>query len=259
MPARPGSPLKLREIVLGVGAGAVAAGLAALILSESGDSPRQISHGDDRQTYAVAPFEEISTFGPQDIEITYGETQSIRAEGPAETLGKLEVVVVDGALTIRPKDLAGMQNWPGFSETTFHITVPRLARVTLAGPGDVTVDRVEGERFEGSVAGSGELSIASLKVAKAELSINGGGTLAATGIADQTRVSIGGSGEVEANGLKSKTASISIGGSGDVELTVDDEALISIGGSGNVEINGSATCSVSRMGSGEVVCNGQEQ
>jgi hypothetical protein len=259
MPARPGSQLRLREIVLGVGAGAAAAGIAALILSESGDPPQYMSQNDDRQTYAVAPFEEISTFGPQDIEVTYGETQSIRAEGPADTLGKLEVVVVDGALTIRPKDLAGMQAWPGFSETTFYITVPKLARVTLAGPGEVSVDRVEGERFEASVAGAGEMAIDSLRVEKAELTINGGGTLVAGGTAGQTRVSIGGSGEVEASDLRSKTASISIGGSGEVELAVDDEALISIAGTGNVDITGSATCSVSRMGGGAVSCNGEEQ
>lgn len=251
--------LGIGEIVLGVGAGVVAAGIAALILVESSDQPELISHMDDRQTYAVAPFTEISTIGPQDIEITYGDAQEIRAEGPAETLDKLEVVVVGGALTVRPKDMAGMQNWPGFGETTFYITVPRLERVTLAGPGEVAIDRIEGERFEASVAGAGEMAIDSLRVDRATFSINGGGTLVAGGVAGQTRVSIGGAGDVDAHDLRSKTASISIGGSGDVELTVDDEAVISIGGSGNVEISGSATCSVSRMGSGAVSCDGEER
>lgn len=261
MPTRP--TLTVREIVLGLAAGAVAAGGAAAMLSafddDDGYERRPAIAQAAERDYTVAPFSEISTIGPQDLVITYGETQSITADGPAQSLDRLEVVVVDGELTIRPKDMPGFDDWGRFGSTTFRITIPRLERVSLAGSGDITVDRVEGERFEGAVAGPGDLSIATLDVDRADLSVNGAGTLDVAGSARQTRASIGGSGEVDGEHLTSATASVSIGGSGDVALRVDDRALISIAGSGNVDITGPATCSVSRMGSGAVSCNGEEQ
>jgi hypothetical protein len=251
--------LTFREIFLGVAAGAVAAGGAALILNDSDDTHQQIVVAAAPQNYEVAPFTEISTSGPQDLVITYGETQAIRAEGSPQALAGLEAVVIDGELTIRPKGFPAVANWGRFRSATFHITLPRLERLALAGSGDVTVDRIEGDAFEGTVAGSGKLSIASLRVDEADFSIGGSGEIDAAGTAREADVSIGGSGTIEADGLRIQNASVSIAGAGDVELTVEEEARISILGSGNVEINGSATCSVSRMGSGSVSCNGEEQ
>jgi hypothetical protein len=271
MPTHP--TLTVREIVLGLAAGAVAAGGAAAMLSAFDDDEYQqrrvVVVEAAPQNYDVAPFTEVSTMGPHDVVITYGETQSIRAEGAPEVLARLEAVVVDGELRIRPKrpsfnpgdgafDFSGF-DWESVAGATFYITVPRLERVSLAGSGDVSIDRIEGERFEGRVAGPGELSIGTLQADKVDFSIGGSGTLTAAGVADETRVSIGGSGEIDADNLRTETASISIGGSGDVALTVDSRALISIAGSGNVDITGPATCSVSRMGSGAVSCNGVPQ
>jgi hypothetical protein len=252
--------LTFLEIVLGVAAGAVAAGGAALILSESSESSPQLAAAADSQTYAVVPFEEVSTVGPQDVVIEIGDTQSVRAEGSRDALSQLEAVVENGRLTIRPKNefRAGF-NWGRLQSATFFVTVPKLTSVALAGSGDVRVGHIEGDRFEGSVAGPGELSIGLLQVDDADLSIAGPGSLVVAGASDQARVSIGGSGEVDAAALKSETATISIGGSGDVALTVESRARISVMGSGDVQIIGPASCSVSRMGSGEVVCNGQEQ
>lgn len=269
MPARP--QLTLREIVLGLLAGAAAAGGAAAVLSaiQDDDAPRVVAAEQPRRFDNLAPFDEISTMGPQDVVVTHGDVQSVRAEGPAEALAQLEAVVVDGELRIRPKGPSFDRNqnrapmtpfdWEQAAAVTFYVTAPRLERVSLAGSGEVTVDRVEGERFEGRVAGPGEMAIATLEVGKADLSIGGTGSLTAAGVADETRVSIGGTGEVEADRLTSETASISIGGSGDVGLTVTRRALISIAGSGNVEISGPASCSVSRMGSGAVSCGGDPQ
>ena len=236
--------------------GALAAGGAALLLAEDdgvGAAPMVATA--DRLTYDVAPFEEISTVGPQDVRVTRGETQSVHSEGPPEILGQLEVVVENGMLTIQPKEaFRGGFDWGRFRSAAFYVTVPRLESVSLAGSGDVRVDRIDGERFSGSVAGPGELSIAALQVDEADFSIAGSGNLVAAGTARETRISIAGSGEVRAGALTSKTASVTIGGSGDAALTVDDDARVRIMGSGDVDIAGTARCSVSRMGSGNVHC-----
>lgn len=240
-------------------AGAVAATGAAIVLSDAGEGRPPIVATADRQAYEVASFEEISTLGPQDLVITLGEAHSVRGEGSPEALARFEVVVEDGTLAIRPKSGFGAGiNRGRLASATFYVTTPRLEQVALAGSGDVRVDRIEGERFSGTIAGPGELGIGSLQVGEADFSIAGSGNVVAAGSARETRVSIVGSGDVRASGLRSETASISIGGSGDADLTVDRQTRVSIIGSGDVDITGDAQCSVSRMGSGTVTCGGGE-
>jgi hypothetical protein len=93
----------VREAAFAVAMGALAAGGAALILSDGGeDAPA--ATGASERTYAVAPFEEIATVGPQDVVVTLGDGYAVRSEGAPEALSRLEAVVEDGKLAIRPKD-----------------------------------------------------------------------------------------------------------------------------------------------------------
>lgn len=251
--------LRKREIVFAVAAGAVAAGGAALLLSDDiGPGPGTAPGfaGPREMTYQVAGFDEISTSGPQDIVITLGDTPSVRAEGSPEALAQLEAVVEGDTLTIRPKRGFNWSNWRRLSSATFHVTLPQLRSIAQAGSGNVRIDRIEGDSFESSIAGSGELTIGQLQVDEADFNIGGGGNITASGTARETRVAIGGSGDVGAAALRAETASVSIAGSGDVELTVTDEANVSILGSGNVDIDGPGRCSVTRFGSGDVSCEG---
>jgi len=255
MPMRQQRKLRKREILFAVTLGAVAAGGAGIVLSESGSEPMPFVVAAAPQTYELAPFEQISTVGPQDVVVTFGDTQSVRSEGSPEALGQLEVVVEDGELTIRPRNEFGV-NWASLSSATYFVTLPRLERVSLAGSGNIRIDKIEGDSFSGAIAGSGELAIADMRVDEADFRIGGSGNVRAAGTAREARVSIGGSGQIQAAGLRSQTATISIGGSGDAALTVEDEAQVSIAGSGNVAITGPARCSISQMGSGNVTCDG---
>jgi hypothetical protein len=252
--------LRKREIVLAVGAGVLAAGGGAAMLDAMHDDNRSSAPAlvtGNALTYTVGPFTEVSTVGPQDVIITQGDKQEVRAEGSPAALSVLEAVVENGKLMIRPREGFG-GHWRGLSGTTFHVTVPRLEAISLAGPGDVRIDKVAGKEFEGTIAGSGELTIGDLRVDDASLSIGGSGSVVASGKTGRTRVAIGGSGQVHGEGLQSETASVSIGGSGDAALAVRREARVSIMGSGNVEISGPARCSVSKVGSGNVSCANTE-
>lgn len=253
------SGLRIREIVFAVALGGLAAGGAALTLSALDDDPMAYvaaapAAGSGEVSYQVAPFDQITTSGPQDVEIAIGEEFSVRSEGPPQALALLEAVVENGRLTIRPREDFNWGNWRRLEPAKFFVTMPVLKGVTTAGSGDVRVDRIEGESFEGKVGGPGEIAIAELKVDEADFTVAGAGNLVAAGTARETRVTIAGAGEVKAGGLRSDTASITIGGSGDVALTVEEEAKVSITGSGDVDISGPARCSVTRMGSGDVRC-----
>ena len=257
-PPHPDRPrLRKREIVFAVAAGVVAAGGAALLLSDDiGPGPGSIpdSEGPGERTYQVAEFERVSSTGPQDLEIRFGEVSAVRAEG---AVGRLEVLVEDGELIVRPREGAGW-DWPGFNATTVYVTVPRLTRVSLNGSGDISIDQVQGDRFAGVIEGwGGNIDIDGLEVEEAEFTINGPGDIAAAGTARATRVTVNGPGEVQAGELRSQTAVIAVSGPGDVELAVEQEADVRVDGPGEVDIDGPARCSISTSGPGTVNCGDQ--
>ena len=251
-----GRKLRKREIVLAVGMGGLAAAGAAALLSaddHGGPSAGQTA-ADEEKTYQVGEFERVSTSGPLDVEIAYGETHSVRAEG---AVGRLEVVVENGELIIRPRN----NGWDGsdFDSTTLYVTLPRLTQVSLNGPGEISIDKVVSDRFAAVINGfGGELEINGLEVDEAEFTLNGPADVTAAGTARATKVTINGPGELQAGELRSQTASVTVRGPGDVELAVEQQADVSVEGPGEVDIDGPARCTVTTSGAGSVSCSGAD-
>jgi hypothetical protein len=207
------------------------------------------------RNYRVGSFDKVAAAGPNYVVVHVGGSFSVSAQGPTETLDKMEVVVERDGLQIRPRrEFRDHFNWRELKPATYTVTLPRLTAASLAGSGDMKVDRAEGDRFTASLAGSGNLDVAGLRVSSAALSTAGSGNLTAHGSAGRVDLSIAGSGNVKARGLSSRTASVSIAGSGAAELTVKEAADVSIVGSGDADILGGARCRVSRIGSGRAHC-----
>lgn len=246
--------LRKREILFAVAAGVVAAGGAMAILDNDGggeSGPQSAANEPTEITYQLAGFERIATTGPQDIEVKYGEAFSVHAQG---AVGRLEVVVEDGELVIRPRGGVGW-DWEDLDETKVSVTMPQLTRVSLTGSGEVSIDQVKGDRFAGLIESfDGSIVVNGLEVDQAEFTINGPGEIVAAGTARATHMTINGPGEVQAGSLRSQTAAIAVNGPGDVELAVEQEANVSVRGPGEVDIDGPARCSITTSGPGSVSC-----
>ncbi|WP_447727447.1 head GIN domain-containing protein [Sphingomonas koreensis] len=218
----------------------------------SGDVVQPSGSGSTRN-FDVAGFTEVSLRGADDVEVKTGPTFKVTAEGDSALLDRLEIRKDGDTLRIGRKD--GDWNWGGDKGAKIIVTLPKLLGASVAGSGDMTVDRAEGN-FDASIAGSGNLSIAQFAGGKADLSIAGSGDLhIAAGQASEIDASIAGSGDIDAPSLKAARGDLSIAGSGDIRAQVTGTADISIVGSGNVELTGGAKCSVSKMGSGEARCS----
>jgi hypothetical protein len=234
----------------------ILAGAIAASVAFAGVATAQSADQSTEQSYPVGSFDKVAGVGANHFIITVGTAPSVRASGPAQTLEHYQVVVEDGELKIEPKEKyrndGSMRNLP---PATYRITLPRIAAATLAGSGDMTVDRVDQGSFSATLAGSGKMSVGRMAVDQADLSLAGSGDLEVSGSARSSNVSIAGSGNVRARSLRSETATVSVAGSGDTSLTVNGSADISIIGSGNVAIDGTSRCSVSKMGSGKATCS----
>lgn len=241
---------------------------AALGLSACSDGSarsadaRVVASGQTGQrAFGLANFDRVTLRGPDSVEVRVGPAFSVVARGDTGVLKALEIVTDGNALKIGRKHTRGGFSWGDDDHDNDQyvrvlVTMPAIRGAVIAGSGDMKVDRIAGDGFEGAVAGSGDLDLGGMAVKAADLSIAGSGDLKAAGTADRVKLSIAGSGDAEAGALAAKAADVSIAGSGNARLSVDGEASVSIVGSGDVDLGAKARCTKSLVGSGEVTCGG---
>lgn len=205
------------------------------------------------RSYQVGAFDKINLAGSPDVRVAVGGQPSVRAEGDADVLERLEIEVVDGELRIstRPES----RSWFGSHRgATVHVTIPALQAATIAGSGDISIDRVQGQSFAASIGGSGDLEVEALRVASATFAVTGSGGIRVSGAAQRTNASLSGSGDLELGAFETADATVALIGSGGIALRATGTASVQLTGSGDVTISGGARCTVSKTGSGDVTC-----
>jgi DUF4097 and DUF4098 domain-containing protein YvlB len=210
------------------------------------------------RNYQVGGFDQIEVAGPYDVTVRTGSGPTVSARGPQKMIEHMAVEVKNGTLSIHPERQNGWfhTGWHFRGKVELAVTVPQLHAATIAGSGDVQVDQVRGDRFEGTVAGSGALNVATLDVQELKLAIAGSGAAkAAAGRTNRADFDIAGSGDIDAKGIQAQDAKVSIAGSGSVATHATGTANVSIMGSGDVDVTGGAKCTVSKAGSGDVRCS----
>ena len=210
------------------------------------------------KNYSVGNFSAIEVAGPYDVEVRTGSNASVSAKGGQKLLERTIVEVQGDKLVIRPENNRNFFHW-GFSRrgtAHFIVTVPQLKGASIAGSGDISVDKVAGDAFDGSVAGSGGINVASMNVKELKLSIAGsGGVKAGSGTAQSASYEIAGSGDIDAGAVQAQALKVSIAGSGGIKAHSSGTADVDIMGSGDVDVAGGAKCNVSKAGSGNVRCS----
>ncbi len=221
------------------------------------------AHGEDggptvAKNYSVGGFEQIEVAGRYDVEVRTGAAPSVRASGPQKTMERMVVEVRGDRLLIHPRKERRMFQLGSWShgKVKLLVTVPHLRAAEIAGSGDIRINEVRGQSFDGQIAGSGDLSVDKLEVQSLKLGIAGSGAARArSGRARQVEYEIAGSGDIDGKGVASETASVSIAGSGSVSANASGTAKVEIMGSGDVDMTGGAKCSISKAGSGSVRCS----
>ena len=238
-----------RAITLGITAAAVSAAGCSEARSENGGPTVE-------RNYQVAGFDKIELAGAYDATVRTGSAPGVQARGNEKAIENLEVVVENNTLVIRHKKRTGFSWGSKGRKVALTVTVPNLRGAELAGSGDIKVDRVAGDSFDGAIAGSGNLRVDRIEVGNLKLSIAGSGNAeVGSGRAKNAEYNIAGSGGINAKGMTAETAAVSIAGSGDIEAHASSTASVNIMGSGDVELTGGAKCSVSKAGSGNARCS----
>ena len=225
------------------------------------------------RSFEVGEFDAVALDGSYRVVVQVGDGPSVRAEGDAVAVERLDVRVEDGTLRIGPR-----RNWLDFRSfgrgATIYVAAPALDGARVSGSGSMRVDRIRSQAFEAAVSGSGGLQIEEVRAAQAEFSLSGSGSvrvdaleaeqfgaalsgsggLRAAGTAANSRVTISGSGSARLERLETRRTTVAASGSGSVAVQASEAVDGSLMGSGSVIVHGTARCSVSRSGSGHVRC-----
>jgi hypothetical protein len=199
-------------------------------------------------------FDQVALRGPDNVEITIGDAFSVRAEGPADVIELLEFELHGDRLEIGRKNERWNANAPN-GRATVHITMPMIRGASVAGSGDMTIDRAEAEEFEASVAGSGNIALGELRATSVEFDIAGSGDIRAAGTASDIEIGIAGSGNVRAGDLRAQRIDIRVAGSGDIDGYATERVDGNFIGSGDATIRGGARCNARSIGSGSLRCS----
>ena len=241
----------MRKTMLGI--------MAATALTSAGCGRAHGEEDNSPQTsrsYPVGQFDKVELAGAYNVTIATGKAPSVSAVGSEKALERMVVEVEGGVLKIHPDKHRGFSfGWSRSKPVRLTITTQNLAGAELAGSGDINIDRVQGESFDGSVAGSGDLRIAQIDVQRLKMEIAGSGSAQAAGRSREADYGIAGSGDIKAANVASETAKVSIAGSGNVTGQATRTASVDIMGSGNVRLTGGAQCKISKAGSGNVDCS----
>ena len=102
-----------------------------------------------QRSFDVGGFDAVSLGGPYDVVVTVGPAPSVRAEGDADEIERMEVKVEDGDLHIgREKRRGWSISWRRRTAAGRPSMSRRRARraAAIGGSGDMRIDKVEGAR-----------------------------------------------------------------------------------------------------------------
>jgi len=178
--------------------------------------------------------------GAFDVDISYGNSNSITIEADENLLPYIETVVEGNELKLRTKK---GYNLKSKTKMKVAISLTKLTSLHVSGSGNVRGDgnfSNEGTT-KISISGSGDIRLNFDKFSALDVAISGSGNMHLKGKeTSKINAAVSGSGNVDAYDVSASEVTAMISGSGNVNVTASKSITASIAGSGNVNYKGSA-------------------
>ena len=126
--------------------------LAAAAFAQAGDNDKDRDSGDDVvRTYDLTGFDGIDISGVYDVEVSVGQTYSIRLEGREKDLDRVKVEVDGDTLELGKNKSA--KKYSKMKSIDAYITLPRLNSLDVSGVTDVEIVGIDSSEFNLDVSG----------------------------------------------------------------------------------------------------------
>jgi hypothetical protein len=202
-------------------------------------------------TRSVSGFHAVSLQGIGTMVITQGQTESLTIEAEEKVLKRIETIVQDGTLFIRPD-----RSFRAREQITYRLGAIQLDGIATAGTGNAQMDQLTTDQLQLVVDGAGSIGIAALTATTLAASASGTGEIGLAGTVDTQTVSLSGTARYRAAALASRVAVIEVQGTGQATLRVSESLDATVGGTGRVEYIGDPAVQQNVSGVGSVVKTG---
>lgn len=207
-----------------------------------------------KETRQVSDFTSLSSRGPMDVQITYGNSNSIAVQADENLLQYIETSVENGKLIIQPKKNVNLKSK---TKIVVFVSMTKINMLQLSGSGNINGSGA----FENDgktnmmVSGSGNIKINSGNFNKLGLYISGSGNIDLKGgSANNLEVAVSGSGNIDCSNVATENAEVKISGSGNARVDASKSISANISGSGNVFYKGEPnSISTKVVGSGKAI------
>ena len=231
--------------------------LFALISFNSFAQPWETIKGNGqmkKETREVGDFTSLSSKGSMNVDITYGNSNSIQIEADENLLPYIETTVENGKLTIQSKKKVNLKPK---SKMTVHVSMTKINSLQLSGSGNIDGDGAftNSGKTDIGISGSGNIKLKFGSFGDLDLALSGSGNMDLKGAAtNNITAAVSGSGNIECSDISSNDVEAKISGSGNIKVYANKSIDAKISGSGNVFYRGGASNISSKVaGSGKVI------
>lgn len=202
----------------------------------------------------LSNFTSLSSKGAIDVQISYGNSNSIQIIADENLLPYLETTVENGKLIIKPKKNININS---SSKMVVYVSMTKINSLELSGSGNINGDGAFGNdgKTEIKVSGSGNIKLSAGSFQDLDLLVSGSGKINLNGgIANDIKASVSGSGNIDCSNISSNEVDVKISGSGNVKVNAQKSITAAINGSGNLFYKGNAAnISTKVSGSGKAI------
>jgi hypothetical protein len=207
-----------------------------------------------KETRELSNFTSLSSQGSMNVQIAYGNSNSITIEADENLLPYIETSVENGKLSIKSKKNVNLKST---SKINVYVSMTKINSLLLSGSGNINGSGAftNDAKTDMGVSGSGNLTLNFDTFKDLDLSIAGSGNIELKGNGTNTiSAHISGSGNIDCSNISSNNVDAKISGSGNVKVYASNSIDAKISGSGNVFYKGNATKISSKVaGSGKVL------
>jgi Putative auto-transporter adhesin, head GIN domain len=207
-----------------------------------------------KETTEVSNYTSLASMGSMDVQIAYGNSNSVIVEGDENLLPYIETSVENGKLTIRSKKNVNLKST---SKIIVRVSMTKINSLQLSGSGNINGSGAftsDGKTDIG-VSGSGNLKLDFDSFKDLDLSVSGSGNIdLKSSETNSISAKVSGSGNIDCSSISSKDVDAKLSGSGNIKVYANNSIDAKISGSGNVYYKGNAQNISSKVaGSGKVL------
>lgn len=207
-----------------------------------------------KETREVSNYTSLTSQGSMDVQITYGNSNSVVVEGDENLLPYIETSVENSKLTIKSKKNVNLKST---SKIIVRVSMTKINSLQLSGSGNINGSGAftsDGKTDIG-VSGSGNLKLDFDSFKDLDLSVSGSGNIdLKSSETNSINAKVSGSGNIDCSSISSKDVEAKLSGSGNIKVYANNSIDAKISGSGNVYYKGNAqNISQKVNGSGKVL------